>query len=409
MSKTPTATRDLPYLTADLPGVGGVIKRHDEDFLVEEIPLYPASGEGTHAYFQIEKRGLTTLGAIDAIARALGRKPRDIGYAGMKDAHGVTRQMLSVEHIDPAVIQSLDLDRIRVLSIARHTNKIKLGHLTGNRFIIKIRGAADSPLPLARPIVALLAARGLPNYFGPQRFGTRGDNAAIGLAVLRDDLDEAIALMLGRPTDFDTGDARRARELFASGDLNGSAAAWPRNLNSQARVCRALIQSEGDARKAWRAVDHTLRKLYVSSVQSELFNRVLARRINGVDRVLLGDVAWKHANGACFVVEDLEAESLRCAAFEISATGPLFGKKMKEPIGEPADLEADALAQSVLRREQIRTKDGSGLDGARRPLRVPVSEPDVDAGTDDHGPYLRLSFSLPKGAYATNVTREVCK
>ncbi len=409
MSHEPPTTRDLPHLTSELPGVGGVIKRYDEDFFVEEIPLYPASGEGTHVYFQIEKRGLTTLAAISTIARELGRKPRDIGYAGLKDAHGVTRQMLSTEHIDPARIESLDLGRIRVLSMTRHTNKIKLGHLTGNRFVIKIRDTIETPLPLARPIVDRLAARGVPNYFGPQRFGSRGDNAAIGLAVLRDDFDEAIALMLGRPSDFDTGDARRARELFDAGDLEESAAAWPWKLASQTRVCRAFAQSSGDARAAWRAVDHTLRKLYVSSVQSELFNLVVARRIGHIDRILDGDVAVKHANGACFIVEDANAETPRCRAFEISASGPLFGKKMKEPTGEPADIEADVLAQSVLRREQIRAKDGSKLDGARRPLRVPLSEPEVDAGADDRGPYLRLSFSLPKGAYATNVTREVCK
>ena len=90
----------LPYLTADLPGVGGEIKRFDEDFVVEELPLYAPSGAGTHVYFTIEKRGLPTLAAIQHIARALGRQPRDIGYAGMKDAHGVTRQMLSVEHVE---------------------------------------------------------------------------------------------------------------------------------------------------------------------------------------------------------------------------------------------------------------------------------------------------------------------
>ena len=97
---------DLPYVTRDLPGVGGAIKRYDEDFIVEELPRYEASGEGTHIYFQIEKRGLTTPAAIRLIAEALGRRPQEIGYAGLKDAHSVTRQMLSIEHINPAKVRT---------------------------------------------------------------------------------------------------------------------------------------------------------------------------------------------------------------------------------------------------------------------------------------------------------------
>lgn len=409
MSDTRTATDRLPYLTADLPGVDGVIKRYDEDFVVEEMPLYEAGGEGTHTYFLIEKQGLTTLAAIQIIARELNRQPRDIGYAGMKDAHGVTRQMLSIEHVAPEQVEALALSRIRVLSTGVHTNKIKLGHLAGNRFVIKVRDAVESPRARAEAIVEVLCVRGVPNYFGPQRFGVRGDNAAVGRAVLRDNYDEAIALMLGRPGCRDSGDARRARELFDAGDLEASAAAWPRSLASQGRVCRALIRDNGDAEKAWRAVDHTLRKLFVSAVQSEMFNQVLARRILGLDKLEPGDVAWKHKNGAAFLVEDAALEQPRCDAFEISPTGPLFGRKMKAPTGSPAAAEAEVLQASGLSDSTMRVKDGTKLDGARRPLRVPLSDPAAETGSDHRGPYLQLSFALPPGAYATNVIREICK
>ena len=150
MTQTVHRDADLPYLTAEIPGVGGVIKRYDEDFLVEEIPRYEASGAGTHTYFTIEKRGLTTPAAIRLVATALGRRPQDIGYAGLKDAHGITQQMLSIEHVDPAAIANLDLAGIRVLSIDRHRNKIKLGHLRGNRFEIKIRNVEPSSTERAR-------------------------------------------------------------------------------------------------------------------------------------------------------------------------------------------------------------------------------------------------------------------
>jgi tRNA pseudouridine13 synthase len=400
---------ELPYLTAELLGVGGAIKRYDEDFIVEEIPLYPACGEGTHTYFTMEKRGLTTLAAIRLIARTLGRKPGEIGYAGLKDAHGITRQRLSIEHVDPDRVQVLDLGRVRVLSVERHTNKIKLGHLAGNRFIIKIRQPTPAPLFQAERIVDVLVGRGVPNYFGPQRFGIRGDNAVIGRAVLRDDYDEAIVQMLGRPCSTDRPEAREARELFDAGNLEGSAAAWARVLPDQARVCRALIRAEGDAQTAWRAVHHTVRKLYVSAVQSDLFNKVLSRRIERIDRLEAGDIAWQHRNGACFQVEDAEKEQPRCDLFEISPTGPLFGRRMKEAGLAPGELEEQVLAESGLDRDQIRVRDGTKLDGARRPLRAPLLEPAADMGKDTRGTYLRLAFGLPPGAYATSVTREFCK
>jgi tRNA pseudouridine13 synthase len=399
----------LPYLTADLPGVGGVIKRFDEDFFVEEAPLYPASGEGTHLYLTIEKRGVTTLEAVRRIGQALGIASRQIGYAGLKDAHAVTRQRISVEHIEARRIESLDLPGIEVTSIERHTNKIKLGHLAGNRFRIRVRETSNDPLPRVAAIMEVLGRRGGPNYFGPQRFGARGDNAKIGSAVLRGDYDEAIAMMLGRPTDVDRPDIRHARALFDEGRYEASMAAWSGRFAEQKRVVRTFVRSGRDARRAWLATAHPLRKLLMSSVQSDLFNRVLARRLGEIDRVYAGDLAWKHANGACFRVEDVTAEQPRCDAFEVSPTGPLFGQRMTEAEGRPAEIESSVLSESRLTLEHFRPRDGIRLDGARRPLRIPLLEPNVQWARDDAGGYVELQFTLPPGGYATCVTREVCK
>ena len=174
----------LPYLTAGLPGVGGVIKRYNEDFVVEELPLYEACGQGDHTYFLIEKSGRTTHNAIELVAKALGKRRNDIGFAGLKDAHGLTRQMFSVEHVDPQRVESLEIGGVRILSVSRHTNKLRLGHLAGNRFTIALRDIPDSGLAPAKTILDRLVACGVPNYFGPQRFGVRGDNAEVGRAVL---------------------------------------------------------------------------------------------------------------------------------------------------------------------------------------------------------------------------------
>ncbi len=403
-------TMQLPYLTPEFPGVGGIIKQFDEDFVVEEVPLYRPSGQGTHTYFTIEKRGLTTHAAIQHISRLLGRPPHDIGYAGLKDAHGVTRQTFSIEHVDPSRVMSLELGRAKVLSVDRHTNKLKLGHLLGNRFAIKVRNTIPEPAEASRAVLDVLIGRGMPNYFGPQRFGVRGDNAQIGLAVLRENYDEAFALMLGRPGPVDRGPARKARELYDRGDFEAAAETWPRGVFSQqSRLCRALHKSGGDTRKAWRAVDHSLRKLYISAFQSDLFNRVLAQRIAALDRLETGDIAWKHVNGACFRVEDAATEQPRCDTLEISPTGPIFGRRMTEASGTPGLLEAAVLAECGLRKEQIAVPGSGKTSGARRPLRVPIGEPTIETSHDHNGPYLLLGFFLPPGAYATSVVREITK
>src|SRR6185436_6567103 len=142
-----------PYLTSDIAPIPGLIKQHIEDFEVEEIPLYPAGGQGTHLYVSIEKRGLTTQDAIRDIARQLGIAPRAIGYAGQKDAQGITRQRLSVEHVDEARVRALRHGRLRVIDVERHGNKLKLGHLAGNRFVIKLRGMPGDRLDDARAIL----------------------------------------------------------------------------------------------------------------------------------------------------------------------------------------------------------------------------------------------------------------
>ncbi len=410
MSGPPLLQQSLPYLTADLPGVGGVIKQHDEDFVVEEVPLYEAGGEGTHVYFMIEKRGLPTLAAISHIARALGRAPHEIGYAGLKDAHGVTRQWLSLEHESPERIESLSLGRVSVLRLSRHRNKIKLGHLAGNQFAIKIREVMPGAKRQADAVLSVLSKRGLPNSFGSQRFGLRGDNAEIGRFVLIGDYAAALALMLGRPGPSDRGPAKRARELFDAGDFEAAADAWPRGaFSQQARICRAMAKSGGNAKKAFGVVDRTLQRLMVSAFQSGLFNRVVARRMADIDRVMVGDLAWKHANGACFRVEDADVEQARCATFEISPTGPVFGRRMTEATGEPGRIEADVLAEAGLTRDGLGARHIGKLDGARRPLRVPIIDGKTKEGSDDFGHYLAVSFFLPAGAYATNVIREISK
>ena len=150
-----------PYLTSSLPGIGGTIKESADDFLVEEIPSYTPCGSGEHCYLTIEKRGITTLEAISRIARSLKVPERDFGYAGMKDAIGVTRQTLSIQWLAVDKALALQLDDLRILAAVRHTNKLKTGHLKGNRFRIVIRGVSTDAARQLPAILDILAKRGV--------------------------------------------------------------------------------------------------------------------------------------------------------------------------------------------------------------------------------------------------------
>ncbi len=400
---------DLPYLTAGLPGVGGQIKQQIEDFLVEELPLYPASGEGTHSYVTIEKHGITTLEAVKRFARAIGCSPRDVGYAGLKDAKGVTRQTLSVEHTDPDRLVALDIDAISIVSVTRHTNKLRIGHLAGNRFSVKIRNSCSNAESQAKAILDVLCSRGLPNCFGPQRFGARGDNAEIGKAVVQGNFDEALAWILGKPNQFDRGDVHRARTLFDKNDLEAALKAWPYPFHDQRKLLKALLRSNRNTSNAWRTVNHPLRKLYLSAFQSALFNQVVAARLNNIDQIQKGDMAWLHRNGACFHVDDAAKEQPRCDALEISPTGPLIGKRMTETTGEAGTIENEILAGADITSGQLNQQSQAKLTGGRRPLRVPLTGASLTSEHDTHGEYLLLGFELPPGSYATCVTREICR
>lgn len=406
MSKS-VAAGGPPRMLASFKPAAGVIKEDYEDFVVEEVPLYAPSETGTHTYFLVEKRGLSTLQAVHDIAYALNVRRRDIGYAGLKDARAVTRQWMSIEHVAPEQVQALQISRLGVLATARHTNKLRLGHLVGNRFQIKVRRSEGHRLAELQDALATLVKQGVPNYFGRQRFGGRGDAWQVGRAVVRGDLEEALDAVLGRPTDRDEGGVRRARQLYEQARYEDAARAWPGMFRDERRALRALQRTRGKKRRAFLAIDRTLRRFYVSAYQSYLFNQVVAERLPaGLGRLMPGDLAWVHASGAVFTVEDPAVEQPRADAFEISPSGPLFGYRMTQPSRQPGALEAQVLAEEDLAPEAFRS-DTLRLKGGRRPLRFPVQEASIRLGADGRGAYLELRFFLPRGCYATALLREL--
>jgi tRNA pseudouridine13 synthase len=394
--------QNLPYLTADISGVGGTLKAAPEDFLVEEVPLYLPSGEGSHIYILFEKKGLPTLKAIRMVAQALNVRSKDIGYAGLKDAHAITRQTISVPDVTPEAVLALSLPGIRVLSATPHTNKLRMGHLQGNKFVIRVRDVNEDSLPLAEQILARLAAVGVPNYFGEQRFGLRENTHRLGLALLRQDPSEFLAEFLGRPHLDENPQAQAARTAFDEGRLAEALTLFPPTMREERFILRYLLE-QGDEVIALKKLDKRLKRLFVSAFQSKLFNQLLAERLPRLTQLEAGDVAYLHRNGACFVVAEPSVEQARVDNFEISPAGPLFGKKYLTAEGAPGEREAALLAETGLPLSAFQLS-GVRLDGGRRSYRVPLK--DVSVRWDEG---LVFAFELPPGAYATIVLREVMK
>ena len=158
-----------------------------EGFIVEELPDGDGTPDpcGTHVWFTVEKRGIATPIAASRIARALGRSPESVGLAGRKDARAVTRQRMSIEHVTPDDLLALDLPGIRVRDPFRNRTKLRLGALEGNRFHLRLDGARESERGRIAAELERLAREGVPNAYGPQRFGRDGRGWELGLLLCR--------------------------------------------------------------------------------------------------------------------------------------------------------------------------------------------------------------------------------
>ena len=309
-----------------------------EDFVVAEIDAFPPTGTGEHLLLTVEKRGMNTAFAASRIAQWAGVPEMAIGYAGLKDRHAVTRQRFSV-HLPKRVapdIAALESPDLRVLAGSWHAKKLPRGALGGNRFELVLR-EIDGERSAIDARLRAIADRGVPNYFGEQRFGRGGDNVA-----------GALAMFAGR---------RMRREQ---------------------------------------------RTMLLSAARSELFNRVLAARVDAGcwDIGLDGEVWMLDGSRSVFGPEpwtpDLQA---RLAAFDIHPTGPLWGRGATRATGDALALETAALSDG----------DGpdlqSGLEaaGLKQERRANRLRPGALRWEWRDGPALWLGFDLPAGCYATTV------
>jgi tRNA pseudouridine13 synthase len=292
--------------TAALSPTGGRLGPLPAHFVVEEIPAYLPSGTGEHLFVWLEKEGKNTADVARLLGKCAGVKDRDIGYAGLKDRNAVTRQWFSLPRgAKPPSEWALPAD-VRVLETSHHQNKLRTGHLHGNRFVLTLVDVPDGGLERAQKLAAWISEKGISNAFGPQRFGRGGQN-----------LDDALAWL-----------------------------------------------ASDDARPSGSRFDQ---KMLPSVLQSEIFNRYLSARIADPRPLLSGEVVRLDGTGKHFVVEDVAAELPRFEARDLHLTGPMIGPKTLQSQGEALELEERIQSELGLGAAALE-RLGRVAPGARRDL-----------------------------------------
>jgi tRNA pseudouridine13 synthase len=305
----------LPYITEGIPGIGGEIKKKPKHFIVEEIPLYEPEGSGQHLYVNITKINMTTREVQEKLADLFELPTHHIGHAGLKDKNAVTTQnfsillqneIRSIEKLEKLIEKNID---VKVNWAKYHRNKLRTGHLLGNRFkitIVDLEQDFKDIYEIADKITKKIHMIGLPNFYGKQRTGEEGDNIISGWEI-----------------------------------LNG---------------------------KKW-ITNKWLRRYLISCYQSYLYNRYLTLRIERglFKRILNGDIAKKHDTGGIFLVDNPANAQKRFDDKEISFTAPIYGYKMTGALHDSRKIEDEVLNRSSVSMEHFRKHR---VTGTRRLGRI---------------------------------------
>ncbi len=390
-------------------GTGGVAKLSPEDFVVKEITSggavlapgmrYDAKSAGCeevpggkHIAFVLQKRDWNTVDALLAIAKKMGHGRKSIAYAGSKDKKSVSVQLASVFHTT-----DYDLGSVRISGISINgqwrSNGVELGQLLGNSFEARLREAQHPEN--AEPIIEELKGR-MPNYFGSQRFGERGNNASIGLSILRGDFESAAMEYL-----TGTGNERNARmrearnALHDTLDFKQALDTFPRYMRGERKVLYHLSRYPGNYANALRLLPRGIAMMFIHAVQSQIFNEELEQRIRNED---FKSIAYAGSNIFGFPDEENVHES---GDFPL---GALVGYESNDD--HISEYAREAMERMQLSKEMfsIKAMPELSMKGSYRPLLSPVKDL---ACRDDGG--LVVSFSLPKGAYATVLLSEFTK
>ncbi|MFQ5800402.1 MAG: tRNA pseudouridine(13) synthase TruD [Candidatus Hydrothermarchaeales archaeon] len=369
----------IEYFITDTPGIGGVLRRRYEDFVVTEVPVEKAGWEnGEYTYFTLEKMGWDTIKAVSALSKTLGVSKKRFGFAGTKDRRALTRQRMAVWNIDIEKLRSIKIKDMRLYDFKKSYERITLGDLLGNEFLITVRDPELGSEEVIEECKGQLSKRGIPNYFGYQRFGVvRPNTHVVGKMLLKDDIKGAVLSYLGDFYEEEQEDAKAARkELKESMDFKEALKTFPKRLGYERTMLDYLYKNPTDFAGALRKLHKKLRQMFVHGYQSYIFNHILSRMIENE-------------------IDIKEAEI------------PLFGYNSSFSKGPQGDMEREVLDEEGMTLPDFRVNSlpELSLKGAKRKARV---ETKIIHGPLEDGSH-RFKFFLPKGSYATTIMRDFMK
>jgi tRNA pseudouridine13 synthase len=335
-------------------------KQSKDDFVVTEIPLYEFSGEGEHIVIKLRKKDLSTWDALEIISNTIGCKNKEIGYAGLKDKNALTIQYISIHKQYLDEIEKFEHPKIKFLELLRHNNKIKIGHLKGNKFFIRLKRVLPKDSFILENVLAKIATFGIPNYFGFQRFGIEGTNYLKGKDIIDGKIKEK---------------NQKLKKMYLNSYQSYLFNSW---LSKRIEISKLI--DAFDAKDIAQKLDMSIQEVNTLKKQKHPF------------KVLLGDVMSHYPYGRIFYVEDQDIESDKFMLRDRVPTGLLPGKKSK--------LSVDM----AYRYEEINNVYTT-LDGTRRFAWIFLD--DISSNYNEEKNHFELEFSLPKGSYATEVIREL--
>jgi tRNA pseudouridine13 synthase len=410
----------MDYYITNSPGCGGIIKSLAEDFSVTEVFEELRYEGGRYLVLDIEKTNWDTHHLIREMARKLGISQKRFGWAGTKDKRAVTSQRISIMNLDEAQLSKINLPDLKIKVLGRTNRAVGLGDLLGNRFAITIR---DLSCPRPEATMSLITGeiaggRGVPNYFGIQRFGDRRPvTHLVGEALVRGQVEEAVYIYLARSFAGELPRTREAREkLWADRDIAAALKQYPEYLHYELAILNYLVEHPGDYAHSFDVLSVNLRRLFVHAYQSYLFNKILSRRLaRGMSlyRALVGDVVCFSRNGLPDISKTQKVTPDNEVAIDRLAersraflTLPLIGFETALADGVGGEIERVILAEEAITPENFRVDANPDLGsrGTRRAAICPVA-PQVNV-MDSRA---ELQFVLPKGSYATVVLREYMK
>ncbi|MFO8132635.1 MAG: tRNA pseudouridine(13) synthase TruD [Thermoplasmatota archaeon] len=405
------------FLT-DGPGIGGCIKTRPEDFIVEEQPRLPPPGDGKQVIARVTAARWETNDLIENIASRLGIPAGYIGFAGMKDKQAVTSQYMSFP-VSLQRVRMLDIPRVTVEVLYRSRKPVYRGQLAGNHFHVTIRDASGSEEQAQAIQRQIHSTGGFPNFFGVQRFGIlRPITHVVGRYMVAGDYEQAVMTYAANPLPGEDDVCCGARRwLQETRDFAGALERYPARLNFERRMVAYLAEHPGDWTGALRQLPGGLLQMFVHAYQSWLFNRMVSERIRRgipIDMAVSGDVVlpmdrgdMQQENGIPVTGRNLDKVNRQIARHRCLPSAVLIGTEAMLAAGEMGEVEQAVLDQENVSGDDFTISEMPSLSsrGLRRAVLAPLTSLRMSMADD----MAWLSFSLPKGCYATCLLREVMK